>query len=414
MNANNYINESLVKYSIILGFSILLNYFLWAINAWQLLKHINFIFLLLAFLFFFTPIKFNNYWQLKVIILLLLIICLGSPSTPVDSRAVFLFSSKILFHESNLYLRLNSDNLSINYFTDLVYSKPKLAIALSATFSQLLGYWNEIYPKSTSVIIILPPIILLVSFFRDKVSTLLWIFLMLFFSGRLFINGLMDGIIALYFVASILISYKIITTSDDESKLLLYLCLFIFFSILSLSKNEGGIMVLIIFLSSFVIDILYKKKINIKLFFITFVALIPISLWKYMFISKNIKMEFLQNGNPLNKLIDRITNPDDLLNIISFLSVNEKLLISLSIFSIIAYKYFNNSKKLILLILFNFLLYFSALIVAILLTPHTVSMQLEHSSTRIFIPLVLMFSYFSVFLIKDTLSSKIDKYTLKP
>ena len=52
MNANNYINESLIKYSIILGFSILLNYFLWAANAWQLLKHINFIFLLLTFLFF--------------------------------------------------------------------------------------------------------------------------------------------------------------------------------------------------------------------------------------------------------------------------------------------------------------------------------------------------------------------------
>jgi len=361
MNANNYINESLIKYSIILGFSILLNYFLWAANAWQLLKHINFIFLLLTFLFFFTPIKFNNYWQLKVIISLLLIICLGSPTTPVDSRVLFLFSSKILFYESDLYFRLNSGNESINYFTDIVYSKPKLAIALSATFSQLLGYWNEIYPKSTSIIIILPPIVFLVSFFRDKIFILLWIFLMLFFSGKYFINGLMDGIIALYFVASILVSYKIIESSDDVSKLLLYLCLFIFFSILSLSKNEGGVMVLVIFLSSFVTDILYRKNINLKLFFTTFVALIPISLWKYMFINKNIKMEFLQSGDPLNKLIDRITDPDNLLNIIYSLSVNEKLLISVFIFSIVAYKYFNNSKKLILLILFNFLLYFSTL-----------------------------------------------------
>ena len=412
MNANNYVNESLIKYSIILGFSILLNYFLWTINAWQLLKHINFIFLLLTFLFFFTPIKFNNYWQLKVIISLLLIICLGSPTTPVDSRVLFLFSSKILFYESDLYFRLNSGNESINYFTDIVYSKPKLAIALSATFSQLLGYWNEIYPKSTSIIIILPPIVFLVSFFRDKVFVLLWIFLMLFFSGKYFINGLMDGIIALYFVASILISYKIIDSSDDVSKLLLYLCLFIFFSILSLSKNEGGVMVLVIFLSSFVIDILYRKNINLKLFFTTFIALIPISLWKYMFINKNIKMEFLQSGDgdPLNKLIDRITDPDNLLNIIYSLSVNEKLLISVFIFSIVAYKYFNNSRKLILLILFNFLLYFSALIVGILLTPETVSIQLEYSSTRIFIPLVLMFSYFSVFLIKDNCSSKINKY----
>jgi len=163
-------------------------------------------------------------------------------------------------------------------------------------------------------------------------------------------------------------------------------------------------------LSSFIMDILYRKNINLKLFFTTFVALIPISLWKYMFINKNIKMEFLQSGDSLNKLIDRITDPDNLLNIIYSLSVNEKLLISVFIFSIVAYKYFNNSKKLILLILFNFLLYFSALILGILLTPHTVSIQLEHSATRIFIPLVLMFSYFSVFLIKDNCSSKINKY----
>ena len=412
MNANNYINESLIKYSIILAFSILLNYFFWAINTWQLLRHINFIFLLLTFLFFFTPIKFNNYWQLKVIIFLLLIICLGSPSTPIDSRDIYLFSSKILFYESDLYFRLNSDNEAIDYFTDLVYSKPKLAITLSATFAQVLGYWNEIYPKSTNVIIILPPIVLLVSFFRDKIFVLLWIFLMLFFSGRLFINGLMDGIIALYFVASILITYKIISARNDSPKTILYLSLFIFFSILSLSKNEGGVMALVIFLSGFIIDILYKRKVNFKLFFTTLVALIPITLWKSMYINENIKMEFLRN-DPFNKLIDRITNSDNLINIVSFLSVNEKLLISLFIFTIVAYKCFNNSKKLILFILFNFLLYFFILIVAILLTPHTVLIQLEHSFTRIFIPLVLMFSYFSIFLIKDNFSLGNGKYGSK-
>jgi len=166
-------------------------------------------------------------------------------------------------------------------------------------------------------------------------------------------------------------------------------------------------------LSGFIIDILYKKKVNFKLFFTTLVALIPITVWKYMFINENIKMEFLQKGDPFNKLIDRISNSDNLINIVSFLSVNEKLLISLFIFSIVAYKYFSNSKKLIFFILVNFLLYFFILIVAILLTPHTVLIQLEHSSTRIFIPLVLMFSYFSVFLIKENFSLENSKYGSK-
>ena len=403
MNANNYINKNLIKYSLILGFSILLNYFLWAINSWQVLRYINFIFLISAFMFFFIPIKFNDYWHVKIILFLLLIICLGSPTTPTDSRNVFLFSSKILFYESDLYFRLNSGNQIIDYFTDLVYSKPKLAIALSATFSNLLGHWNEIYPKSTNLIIILPAILLLISFFKDKIFVLMWIFLMLFFSGRLFINGLMDGIISLYFVASILIIYKIINSRDDGKKLLLYLSLLICFSILSLTKNEGGVMVLVIFFSSFVLDLINRRKINLKLFLTTFVSLIPISLWKFMFIKGDVKMEFLHNDNLINKLIDRITNFDDLLNITSFFLLNEKLLISLLMFSFIAYKFFNKNKQLVLLISFIFLLYFSILIFAILLTPHTVLIQLEHSSARIIIPIVLMFSYFSIYLAKDSI-----------
>ena len=38
------------------------------------------------------------------------------------------------------------------------------------------------------------------------------------FSGKLLINGLMDGILAVYFVASILITYKISTTKVVSEK----------------------------------------------------------------------------------------------------------------------------------------------------------------------------------------------------
>jgi len=155
----------------------------------------------------------------------------------------------------------------------------------------------------------------------------------------------------------------------------------------------------VIFLSSFFIDFIYERKVNLKLLFTTAIALCPISLWKYMFIKSNIKMEFLQSEDSISKFLSRVTNTEDLINIISFIAVNEKLLISLLIFAFVAYKYFNDNKKLIFFISLNFLLYFSALIVAVLFTPHTVHIQLLHSSTRIFIPLVLLLSYFSVFLI---------------
>ena len=77
------------------------------------------------------------------------------------------------------------------------------------------NYKTKIYkPKTINVIIILPAILFLISFFKDRVLIQLWLFSMLFFSGKLFVNGLMDGILSLYFVSSILVTYKISITKS--------------------------------------------------------------------------------------------------------------------------------------------------------------------------------------------------------
>ena len=401
MNANNYTDWNLIKFSILLSFLTLLNYFFWSINSLQIIKFINLFILFSALAYFFISKRFKHNWHFKIIILVLLLICLGTPAIPNDTRNLFLFPAKLLFYESNLYVRLNTNNDSVNYFLDVIYAKPKFAATLSATFAQLVGHWNEVFPKSTNLIIIFPPLIFLISFFKEKSLVCLWLFLMLFFSGKLFINGLMDGIISIYFVACMLAVYKISLTKVQSEKRLLYISIFIFFSILSLCKHEGGIMVLTILISSFTIDVIFSKKINYKLLFISFFSLMPLFFWKYIFIKNNIKMEFLQYGNPVNRLLERILNTEDLHNIIHFLSMNNKLLIAIFIFTFISFIYFKKNRKLIFYILLNFILYFSLLIVAILITPHTVLTQLEQSSIRIFIPLVLMLIYFSIYLVKD-------------
>ena len=408
MNVNNYTNLDLIKYSLVLSLLIFLNYFLWSINSWEIIRSINFLFLLGVFTFFFISKKFNTYWYVRAILLLLLIICLGSPTIANDARTFFIFPVKILYYESDLYFRLNHNLSFINYdnhnFLDAVFSRPKLAASLSATFAQLLGTWNVIFPKSTNVILILPPTLFLISFLKDKFLILLWLFLMLFFSGKLFTNGLMDGILALYFVAGVFIVYKISLTSDEFESKLLYFLMFLFFVILSLIKHEGGVMVLSILFSSVFIEIIYKRKINFKFIAIVLCSLCPLTFWRYLFLSNNSKMEFLSYGNPVNRFFERITNLDDIITVLSYIIINEKLVISIIIFSFISYKYFNKYKKLIFYIVLNFLFYFSTLIAAVLLTTHTVEIQLIHSANRIFIPLVLMLSYFFVFLINTNLN----------
>ncbi len=318
MIVNNYINWNLIKYASVLSFLIIFNYLLWSFNSWQIIKFINFFLLLGTFIFFFISKKFNDYWYLKIIILLLLIICLGTPTISADARLLYLFSGKILFYESNLYSFLDNFNLPAHNFFDIVNSRPKLPATLSATFAQIVGYWNEIFPKSTNVIIIFPPIIFLISFFKDKVLIMLWLFLMLFFSGKLFIMGMMEGIIAIYFISSILITYKISITKVQSEKKLLYFVMFLFFTTLSLCKNEGTIMILVIILSSIFINFIYEKKINFNFLFIALISLIPILYWKYIIISNNIKFEYLQSGDSIGRILERLTNTEDLFVILFF------------------------------------------------------------------------------------------------
>ena len=397
MNVSSYTNWNLIKYSLATGSLILVNYFLLSINIWQIFKYINFIFFIVIIFYFFISKKFNEYWYLKIIILFLFIISLGSPTLSIDSRYIYLFSAKIFFYESNIYSFLN------NHLSEIATTRPKLPATLSATFAQLIGFWNEVFPKSSNIIVILPPIIFLVSFFKNKIFIILWLFIMLFFSGKLFINGSLDGIISLYFVSCILISYKLLIIKKIDEQNILYSLLFLFFSILSLTKNEGSVMVLMIFFTNILINFLYYKKINFKFIFITLISLVPFFMWKYIVIINSLDFTIFEyeTGNPINRFLDRISNSDDLLLILSYLVENNKLILSAIFFILVSYKFFTNNKKLIFFISINFLLYFLAIIFAFLIDPFDLTFKLQASSTRVFIPLVLMLSYFSIFIIKN-------------
>ena len=162
-------------------------------------------------------------------------------------------------------------------------------------------------------------------------------------------------------------------------------------------------MVLMIFFTNILINFLYYKKINFKFIFITLISLVPFFMWKYIVIINSLDFTIFEyeTGNPINRFLDRISNSDDLLLILSYLVENNKLILSAIFFILVSYKFFTNNKKLIFFISINFLLYFLAIIFAFLIDPFDLTFKLQASSTRVFIPLVLMLSYFSIFIIKN-------------
>ena len=118
---------NLIFLSCIISFLIFLNYFFWSVNAFQIIKFINF-FVLLSFLFyFFLHKKFFNYNFLKFIIISLLILSLGSVTLDWDARSMWMFHSKRIFFDNSLYAGFDK------YMPELENAYPRLPATLSAT-----------------------------------------------------------------------------------------------------------------------------------------------------------------------------------------------------------------------------------------------------------------------------------------
>ena len=65
--------------------------------------------------------------------------------------------------------------------------------------------------------------------------------------------------------------------------------------------------------------------------FITLISLVPFFMWKYIVITNSLDFTMFEyeTGNPINRFLGRISNPDDLLLILSHLVENNKLILSL-------------------------------------------------------------------------------------
>ena len=133
----------------------------------------------------------------------LLILCLGSALTDWDARSVWLFHAKRIYIDNDLYGGFD------NYMPELMNAYPLIAPSLSATLAKLIGHWNEIFPKSTNILLVLPAVLIQCFFLKDSKFKLMWLMFILLFSGRILINGRTDGLVAIYFVSCCLVIFKL-------------------------------------------------------------------------------------------------------------------------------------------------------------------------------------------------------------
>lgn len=377
------------KISLALSFFILNNYFLLSIGFSNILIKVNFLFFLSTILIFYLKNILENPF-LKIFFIFIIIICLGTPISEWDPRTTWFFHAKRIFFDQSIF------SIADNYAAHSHNDYPTLAPAFASSFAVLIGHWNEVFPKLSFLLMFLPPLVLIYSFFN---STFYLVFLsIVFFTiGKFLFNGWADGLIAVYFGSSTFLMYLLVLTNNYSFKKTptIYLVTFCFFVSLTLIKNEGQVLLLILFVITFLIK-LFKRDLKNKISTLSSLlfAFVPIMLWKFFVYSQSISHEVI-NSNILVNLTYRFSDFSNYKIISYFLLLNEKFIITL-IFFLISFWINRNTDilRFVLLIVFS---YIFVLFFVYLSTPLDFYFQIDSTAARIMRTLSFLLAFFGLY-----------------
>ena len=373
---------------------ILNSYLFLSINLPIEILKINLVIFFTVFIYFYLKyFKYN--FPLKLYFLLILLICLGEPAINWDLRSIYLFHAKRIFYDDSIY------SIVDNYAQFSHNDYPLLVPAFSSSFAFLVGYWHEIFPKSAFTFIYLPPLIFLSSYLNNK-KYVIFLSVLIFFIGQYLFNGGADGIVSVYFITCAFCFYYIFFEKNNKKiDSIFYILTVLFCTSLSLIKNEGLALLLVIFTTTVLIKLFEKKMLNsefIKKIIFLSVSFLPMLLWKLFCYKNNIANDYV-NANFLDQVLSRISALENYeLFFHYFFFSNEKIIIALAIFLISFYVNFN--KK---LFYYSLLIFFSYLTIILLIhfsTPLDYVHQLETSSFRIVKTFTLLLGFFAVYNIK--------------
>lgn len=122
-------------------------------------------------------------------------VILSEPLIHWDARSIWFFHARMIWIGGALNQSAGWTHPSVA-FSNPDY--PELVPALAAQLAHVKGYWNDFFPKGSLVIMLIPLVLWVFSFWRARPSFLMLV-LIFFFSFEAWLwNGYMDGFLALY------------------------------------------------------------------------------------------------------------------------------------------------------------------------------------------------------------------------
>ena len=382
-------NKFYEKLTLVSIFLILNNYLLLSFGLSQFFLKINFvIFMIVVFVFYFKNFLENYY--LKLFFLVVVIICLGTPISEWDPRSTWFFHAKRIFYDQSIYSVID------NYAPFSHNEYPMLASAFASSLAILVGYWNEVFPKLAFSLMFIPPLIFMYLFFKST-KYLIFLSIVIFTTGKFLFNGWADGILAIYFGISAFILY-LLTISDlsFEKKNIYYLIAFCFFVALTLIKSEGLALLLILFITSIIVNIYQSRfKRNISTIFILLLSFTPIILWKLFCYNKGIGIHYIFESNFFHNFSLRYDNLENYKLVAYFLLLNEKFIVTLLFFLFTFW--INQSRILFFYVSMICISYILILFAIYLSTPLDFYFQLDSSAARVIKSLSFLLGLFGLY-----------------
>jgi hypothetical protein len=390
---------------VIINSLILLNYFFLNFN-FNILNIIFILFILLTVIFYITY-SFNKDFIAKIFILIIFIICLGTPLNDWDGKYIWLFHAKRIFFDNDLYAQLD------NYMPWTHNDYPPLIPSLSASIANFFHIWNDNLPKLSSAVMLSTMVIFINSLIQGNLAKVIFFSLFLWITEKTFLSGSVDDILSSYTLCSSLIMYFLFFKEKYflNNKKLLFLLSYIFFTLTTLIKNEGLVIIIVLFLSAlFIKKIILNEKININIYLIFAISLIPIFIWKLKSYNAGIYSDIINLEN-IKNFKNRSLDLRSYWNIFNYMTLNKSLLLPILLFFTINFKLIKiiSKKKLLfikkielkkitplLYVIFFSLFYYLIIFFIYLSTPNDLIWHLSTSAYRVVMPIGGMLVFYSL------------------
>lgn len=316
MNVLNKLSKYFPILPGLINIIILINIVIWLAHPPSPLLASLIIFILL-FLIVLNFIDFKKNYLLFIFFSYALFLTLGLGTTEWDARTIWLAHAKVIYIDQDLYSQI-AEGRYIGGHVEYPIGFP----ALAATLANLVGIWNEVYPKAALIFFLMPPLFITFQILQSKSLEIIFLVGLAIICRSYLFNGYMDALVALYTWAIILLFLaRRCSVIDLKSNILFtrnnyfVITLISFLGVVLMLKNEGLAItiILIIFLLFYRLSLSYTQLLMVTL--IPFIFYFYI--WKLPLLHSGITNDLMSEGI-FKRIFDRLSNFNDIKLIISY------------------------------------------------------------------------------------------------